>query len=62
MLNSSNNSFKFKFTPKLPGDYEGKLIIEDDIKVHAFKICINARDIIEDEIKIKTIERKVYEG
>jgi len=30
----------------MPGSYEGKLIIEDDSKVYAYKIVINARDVI----------------
>jgi hypothetical protein len=38
------------------------LIIEDDTKVYAFKVIVNARDIIEEEIKIKTIERKTFKG
>ncbi len=38
------------------------MIIEDDAKVYAFKVIVNARDIIEEEIKIKTIERKTFKG
>ena len=30
--------------------------------MYAYKVVINARDLIEQEITIKTIERKVYKG
>lgn len=46
----------------MPGDYEGKLIIEDDSKVYAYKVVINVRDVVEQEIHIKTIERKAFKG
>jgi hypothetical protein len=56
IINNTNNAyFKFKFTAKIPGTYEGKLIIEDDSRLYAFKVVITARDIIEEEIKLKTI-------
>lgn len=63
IINSSNNnSFKFKYNPKLPGTFEAKLIIEDDLKVYAYKIVINVKDVVEQEISFRTIERKVYQG
>lgn len=46
LITSANNVFKFKYQPKTPGNYEGKLIIEDDYKVYAYRIILTARDII----------------
>ena len=50
-----NHQFKFKFTPKLVGSHEGKLYIEDDQKTYVYRIVICVRDVIEGELKIRTL-------
>lgn len=41
-----NPTFKFKVSPKMSGQLEGKLIIEGDQTVWAFRIVINVKNII----------------
>lgn len=39
-ITPENSEFGFKFDPKTAGKYEGKLLIEEDTKVHAFNVQI----------------------
>lgn len=50
--------FKFRLTPKVSGKYEGKLLIEGEQTMAAYRITVNVKNIIEGEIKLRTIERK----
>jgi hypothetical protein len=42
----------------MSGKLEGKLIIETDQVVLAYKIIINVKNTIEGEVKMRTVERK----
>ncbi len=53
-----NPSFKFKLCPKMSGKIEGKLLIEAEQALLAYKIVVNVKNIIEGEIKLRTVERK----
>jgi hypothetical protein len=49
-------------TPKISGRCEGKLIIEADQTLFAFKVVVNVKSIVEGEIKLRTVERKEVWG
>lgn len=55
--NEANSFFKFDFSAKFPGLYEGVIHIEDEDKIHAYQILMNVEESIEAEIKIEAIER-----
>jgi hypothetical protein len=44
------------------GRYEGKLLVEAEQTVVAFKVAINVKNIIEGELKLRTVERKEVAG
>lgn len=54
--------FKFKMTPKQSGKCEGKLIIEADQTLFAFRVVVNVKSLIEGEVKLRTVERKEVWG
>jgi hypothetical protein len=59
---NENPFFRFKMTPKISGRCEGKLIIEADQTLFAFKVVVNVKSIVEGEIKLRTVERKEVWG
>lgn len=42
----------------MSGKIEGKLLIEAEQALLAYKIVVNVKNIIEGEIKLRTVERK----
>ena len=62
IVTNENPSFRFKVTPKVSGKCEGKLIIESDQSLIAYKVVVNVKSLIEGEIKLRTVERKEVWG
>ena len=46
IINYEHPNFSFTLNPKKIGKYEGKLQIEDDHKIYAYRVHINVRDVI----------------
>ena len=62
IITNENPTFRFKMTPKVSGKCEGKLIIESEQSLIAYRVVVNVKSLIEGEIKLRTVERKEVWG
>ena len=58
ICNADSACFKFKYCPKVSGRVKGRLIVEAEQNIFAYTVIINVKNIIEAEVKIRTVERK----